>query len=124
MLPIEPRREATIFGAAPQLAACPDDPRTEWTSRNASQIALMTETSCVGLLVIADTYYPGWRATVDGRPAKIIEVNGAQRGVVIDAGIHKVEMSYRPTSVIAGAILTALGWLLTLAVFVWKSKAA
>ena len=124
MLPPEPRREATILGAAPQLATCQDEPRTEWTSRNASQIALRTESSCRGLLVIADTYYPGWRATVDGVRAKILEVNGAQRGVVIEAGIHKVEMSYRPTSVIAGAILTAFGWLATLVIFVRKARAA
>ncbi len=123
-LPAEPRREATIFGAAPELADCADTPRIEWTTRYASQIALKAQTSCRGLLIVADTYYPGWRATVDGAPAKILEVNGAQRGVVIEAGTHQVEMRYRPTSVIAGAILTGFGWLTTLAIFVWKRRTA
>jgi hypothetical protein len=122
IIPRDPRREATIRGAAPQLADCPDDARIEWMTRNASHIALRAQTACRGLVVVADTYYPGWRATVDGAPAKILEVNAAQRGIVIEAGIHRVEMRYRPTSVIAGAILTAFGCLMTLGIFVWKVR--
>ena len=124
VLPIDPRLEATIFGKVPELAECQDGPRVEWTTRNATQIALRVQTSCRGLLVVADTYFPGWRATVDGISARILEVNAAQRGVVIEAGIHQVEMRYRPTSVIAGAILTAFGWLATLAIYVWKGRSA
>ena len=121
-LPREPKLEATILGAPPELADCPDSPRIEWTMRQASRIALRAQTSCRGLLIVADAYYPGWRAIVDGVPAKILEVNGAQRGVVIETGMHRVEMRYQPTSVIAGGILTAFGLLMTLATFVWKVR--
>ena len=44
-----------------------------------------------------------------GAVAPSQEVYSALRGVVVDAGRHRVEMRYRPKSVIAGAIMTALG---------------
>ena len=64
-----------------------------------------------GHLVLADTYDPGWKATVDGGPAELLRANGAFRALRLDAGRHVVEMVYRPASVIAGAILSAVALL-------------
>jgi len=61
------------------------------------------------MVIAGETYDRGWHATVDGRPARIYEANSALRGVVVDAGRHRVEMRYRPRSVFLGAILTAIG---------------
>ena len=55
-----------------------------------------------GYLVLADTWYPGWRATVDGRPAELLRANYAFRAVYLGAGEHTVEMVYRPASVLIG----------------------
>ncbi len=114
--PNDPRAEATIMSEPPKLAACTDTPQTQWTLREPSHIALKTEAACRGLLVIADTYFPGWQAKVDGVAAAILEVNGAERGVVVEAGVHTVEMRYRPTSVITGAVLSLLGVLVVLGI--------
>ena len=51
----------------------------------------------------ADTYFPGWVATVDGQPAPVYEAYGFLRGVVVEAGAHRIEMRYRPKSVYWGA---------------------
>jgi hypothetical protein len=64
-----------------------------------------------GLVVLADAYYPGWRVTVDGVRATIFPTNHLFRGVPVSAGPHRVRFEYRPTSVGAGAIASALGWL-------------
>jgi hypothetical protein len=69
------------------------------------------------LLVLLDTYYPGWVATVDRTEVPIHRVDYAFRGVVVPAGHHVVEFHYRPRSVRAGAALSlaalvAIGWLL------------
>jgi uncharacterized membrane protein YfhO len=68
------------------------------------------------MVVLSDTYYPGWRARVDHQSAEIYEVNGAMRGVAVPRGTHTITMRYRPLSVYLGAalslagILGALGW--------------
>jgi uncharacterized membrane protein YfhO len=59
-----------------------------------------------GYLVLADTWYPGWRATVDGEPAELLRANYAFRAVRLEAGEHTVEMVYRPTSVLVGGALS------------------
>ncbi len=59
-----------------------------------------------GYLVLADTWHPGWRATVDGRPADLLRANYAFRAVRLEAGEHVVEMDYRPASVLVGATLS------------------
>ena len=68
---------------------------------------------CTGMVILADSYYPGWQATVDGRSAPIWEAYGAIRGVVVPAGDHQVEFRFRPGSVYLGAGLFLLGLLAT-----------
>jgi len=121
-LPQDPRREATIFGPLPKVPTCSDNPQTQWITRSSQKYTLKVQVECRGLLVIADTYFPGWVAKVDGAQTPVLEVNGAQRGVVVDAGVHNVELAYRPTSVMAGAALTGFGWLATLGIWLWKRK--
>jgi len=49
-----------------------------------------------GYLVLADQYYPGWKAWVDGDPVPILCVDGVFRAVELSAGEHVVEMGYSP----------------------------
>ena len=71
-----------------------------------------------GLLVLSEVYYPGWRATVNGRSAPIHKVNGLLRGIVVSAGESRVAMRYAPRSVLAGAVLSLSALLATLALAV------
>jgi len=59
------------------------------------------------LLVYVESYYPGWRAEVDGHPAAIYKVNGAFRGVIVPEGEHTVAFRYHPTSLYLGAGLSS-----------------
>jgi hypothetical protein len=63
------------------------------------------------LLVLTDTYFPGWRATVDGRSAPIERVDYLLRGVRVPAGSHTVEFTYEPASWRAGWILSLVALL-------------
>jgi hypothetical protein len=74
-----------------------------------SRVSLSVRLSCPAMIVVSDTYFPGWRAYVDGAPAQIYSVNAAMRGIVAPAGVHSVTMRYRPMVVYAGAALTLLG---------------
>jgi hypothetical protein len=62
-----------------------------------------------GLVVIADLFYPGWKLTVDGRPAEILRTNRAMRGVALSAGTHRLAFRYDPLSFRVGGILSVLG---------------
>jgi len=47
-----------------------------------------------GVVVVAEAYHPGWRATVDRRDAHIVPANGALRGLVVGPGKHRIEMTF------------------------------
>jgi hypothetical protein len=61
-----------------------------------------------GMLVLSDTWYPGWHATVDGHDAKVERVDQMLRGVRVGPGAHTVEMTYRPLSFRIGLIVSLL----------------
>jgi uncharacterized membrane protein YfhO len=62
-------------------------------------------------LILRDTWYPGWEATLDGTPAAIERAETIFRGVRVPPGEHTVLFEYAPASVRTGMVLSALGWL-------------
>ena len=56
--------------------------------------------------VLTDLHYPGWKATVDGRPADLRRVDWLLRATPLPAGRHRVELRYEPASWRAGWIVS------------------
>jgi uncharacterized membrane protein YfhO len=50
------------------------------------------------MLILTDSYYPGWRAYVDGKETTILRANHFFRGVPVGPGAHVVEFQYDPLS--------------------------
>jgi hypothetical protein len=73
------------------------------------RLVLATQTRGPALAVVTDAYYPGWVATVDGRPAPILRADHAFRAVAVPAGEHRIEMRYMPASLRLGALVSGLG---------------
>jgi hypothetical protein len=63
------------------------------------------------LLVLSEMYYPGWKATVNGKPARIWKVDSALRGIEMPSGDSLVSLYYAPASVFTGAAVTAAAFL-------------
>ncbi len=82
------------------------------------RVVLRAEADGPRLLVLTDTYFPGWRATLDGLPIPILRANYLFRAVVLPPGRHEVIFAYAPRSFTAGASLTVLSALLIL-IFAW-----
>jgi hypothetical protein len=60
-----------------------------------------------GLVVLADLWNTGWRATVNGKRAPILRTNHALRGVAVPAGPSRIEFRYEPLSVRLSLVLAA-----------------
>jgi hypothetical protein len=75
------------------------------------RVIIEAEAAAPGLLVLADTFFPGWSATVDGEPRPIWPVNLAQRGVPLSPGHHRVTFIYRDRALIFGGCLSVCGLL-------------
>jgi hypothetical protein len=70
-----------------------------------------------GWLVLLDSYYPGWRARVDGNSAPILRANVFFRAVWIKPGANTVVFSYWPPLFYLGAAIS-LATLFTVIIFV------
>jgi len=103
------RRIAFLLDSPPALQSCagPDEVALQKHTRNI--VVIRANMACTGMVVLSDTYFPGWHADIDGHSAAIYEVNEAMRGVVVPAGMHNLTLRYRPASVIWGALFTLLG---------------
>lgn len=78
------------------------------------RVEVVADLASPGLLVLRDTWYPGWRARVDGAPADILRVDHAFRGVVLPAGQYRVVFEYAPSSVRVGPWLSGAGLVIAL----------
>ena len=69
-------------------------------------------------LVVNDSFYPGWRATVDGAPAPIEQANHRFMAVPVARGPHRVMLEYTSTYFVPGLALTGFGLLACALVYV------
>ncbi len=113
------RTTALMLGLPPALQSCTGDEQALISKRSANSVVIDARLACRGMLILADTWYPGWIASVDGHRVPIYEAFSALRGVVMDQGQHHIEFHYRPVSALIGAFLSAIGILGGCAVVLW-----
>jgi uncharacterized membrane protein YfhO len=93
--------------------------------QKAGKFILKTQTASTSLLVFADYYFPGWKATIDGKPSDILRTNYMMKGIVIPPGSHDVRMWFFPLYFYVGLTITLITlfilFLLTLSSII-KSK--
>ncbi len=75
-----------------------------------------------GYLILADTFYPGWRVWVNGEEHEIRRVNGWMRAVSVPAGRTIVDFRYYPGSFFLGLAVAATGILVSIAVVIWHFR--
>jgi hypothetical protein len=70
------------------------------------RVRLKASLSSPGVLLLVDTYDPGWHVRVDRKEAPLLRANLAFRAVALPAGSHEVELLYRPSSVAIGSAIS------------------
>lgn len=69
-------------------------------------------------LLVHDTYYPGWRAFIDGQPTDIEIYRDVFRQVKVPSGEHRVFMAYYPSTVICGLFVSLIAVSLLVAILI------
>ena len=107
----DPAEEAVVEGINTDLQMASGNILGE--KLEATELQWEVETSGRSFFVAADSFFPGWTATVDGQPAPIYAVYGCVRGIQIQtSGRHRVEMRFAPPGLAAGLACTSAGFLL------------
>lgn len=61
-----------------------------------NQVEVETQSTTRQTLILLDSFYPGWRAFVDGAEAPVIGANYVYRGIDLAPGHHRVVFAYQP----------------------------
>lgn len=88
----------------------PDSVKTAWsanvTAYQDNRLTVAVQTDREGLLILSETFFPGWRAFVDGKETAILRCDYKLRAVPVPGGAHIVEMTYAPLTYEAGVAST------------------
>ena len=113
----DPEREVLIDGLAgdtgEESPAPGDAGEASLALDSPERLVIRVSARKPGLVVVADAFAPGWRATLDGRDVSILRADGLFRAVTVDAGDHEIEMIYRPPEVRTGILLSLAAILVT-----------
>ncbi len=109
----DPQRTALLEvppGELPQLPGGTLAPtsKVKVTSYQANSLSLETDAPTPTVLVVSEIFYPGWEATVDGKPVRILLSDYLLRGISLPAGKHRVEMRYLAPAACIGLTISAL----------------
>ena len=77
-----------------------------WEQRSPNRLTLRVTLSRPGFLVLSQVWYPGWEASLDGRPAQVWRADVILSGVYLSSGEHTVTFSYRPLLTYVGGCVS------------------
>jgi len=104
-----------LFRAAAETPKEPFQGKAEIIESGINHVKLRTESSTAAVLVISQTHYPGWRASVDGDKLDVVPTNLTLTGVPVPPGAHEVQVVFEPLSFRIGLALTILSMIILLA---------
>jgi hypothetical protein len=72
------------------------------------RIDVESESAAPAFLVLSDVFLPGWKARIEGRPARVVRTNYVLRGMLVPAGRHRVSLVYQPLSFYLGCAMSVM----------------
>lgn len=103
-------KEKTLNSGLPPVSKQPStkDRAVRLVSDKPNCVVIEAITDAPGMLVLTDAFYPGWKASIDGKATEIYRANFHFRAVLLPPGSHTVEFTYQPSAFYAGIALFAL----------------
>ncbi|HVN82195.1 MAG TPA: YfhO family protein, partial [Terriglobia bacterium] len=74
-----------------------------------NQIEMESQSDKAGMLILLDSYFPGWHAFVDGKETQVKNINFVFRGVSLLSGAHHITLRYQPDSFKYGLRISSVG---------------
>jgi hypothetical protein len=113
---VDPRQTALLETSPPEMAPAFDSAADRVTTLDSEpdMLRLATVTDAPGLLMLSESFDPGWRAYIDGEPAPVLVADHLLRAVPLLAGKHVVELRYEPRSLQIGIAISSATALVTL----------
>jgi hypothetical protein len=103
----KPYQTVVVEGGV-SLAGSQQPGTAQIVAENPLELDIAVDSPGGGMLVVADAYYPGWEATLDGASTAIYRANLAFRAVAVPAGVHAVRMIYQPRSLAVGGAISSV----------------
>jgi len=120
----DPRRVAVVEGLEQEIETRDRENLPATVVRYApNEVVISATVSTTATLVLADSYFPGWRAYVDGQETRIYRADGCLRAVAVPAGAHTIRFKYLPDSFRYGLYVSFIGavlGLLGLGYWAWR----
>ncbi len=126
----DPRREAVVeqgaqgSGALGPAGAAGSSGTVSVDDASNARVVMHAQLSRPGLVVLNDSWSPGWSVQVDGHAARVVRVNDVMRGVSVGGGTHVVEWRYAVPGLRTGLALTVLALLAAAACLAWAGGLA
>ncbi|KMP12691.1 hypothetical protein UR09_00410 [Candidatus Nitromaritima sp. SCGC AAA799-A02] len=87
------------------------DGAIENISYDPNRVTIQSRLNSEGVLVLLDSYFPGWTVRVDGKENPVFRANHFFRGVRLGPGQHLVEFEFVPQGFQTGVLVSALSLL-------------
>jgi hypothetical protein len=94
----DPSRQVVLYDDIPILPTPSIIAQVEIPHYANNAVTIHAQTNEDGVLVLADSIYPGWKAYVNGKETRILRANHFYRAVILPKGAHRVEFRYEPLS--------------------------
>jgi len=118
---VEPLVGETVPPSNPASASSESAGKVRAFADHGNSVTMEVEAKRNALLVLGDTFYPGWSVRVDSIKRPIFQTNYLFRGVFLEPGTHQVEFIFTPTNFTLGLWICALAAAIC-GVLAWMSR--
>jgi len=121
----DPKKEILVEESVPTLADLIDggdlgSPSVHVTEYRLNAVSIRSKANKPGFVFLGDSYYPGWKAMIDGEETRLYRANYLFRAVYVPAGEHELRFVFRPLSFQLGLSITLTSLALIAGLFAYK----
>jgi hypothetical protein len=117
---VDPWTTALLETTPPELAPTGIDGvnRATIVAEQPELLRISVETDAPGLLMLSETYDPGWNAYIDGERVDVLTANYLLRAVPVPAGVHEIELRYEPVEMKIGLAISGVTAAIVIVAFI------